>query len=103
MSPNFFAGRENLAAEARKHKLPTVLGLRQFVEAGGRASYGAPIDPLYERAADFLVKIIKGASPSTLPMEQPTKFELALNFKTAKELGLKIPHSVLVSVTNPVE
>ena len=67
------------------------------------ASYGAPIDPLFERAADFVAKILKVASPSTMPMEQPTKFELALNFKTAKEFGLKIPQSVLVSVTNPVE
>ena len=103
MSPNFFVGRENLAAEAGKHKLPTVFGLRQFVGAGGLASYGAPIDPLYERAADFVVKIIKGVSPSTLPMEQPTKFETALNFNVAKALGLKIPQGVLVRVTNPVE
>ena len=103
MSPYFFVGRENLAAEARKQKMPSVFGLRQFVEAGGLASYGAPIDPLFERAADFVVKIIKGASPSTLPMEQPTRFDLALNFKTAKELGLKLPQSVLVRVTNPVE
>ena len=103
MSPNFFLGRENLVAEARKHKLPAVFGLRQFVEAGGLASYGAPIDPLFERAADFVVKIIKGASPSTLPMEQPTRFEVALNFKVAKELGLKLPQAVLVRVTNAIE
>ncbi len=103
MSPAFFSGRENLVAEARKHKMPAVFGLRQFAEAGGLASYGAPIDPLFERAADFVAKILKGASPSTMPMEQPTKFELALNFKTAKELGLKIPQGVLVSVTNPIE
>lgn len=102
-SPFFFGDRERLLPEIRKQKLPAVFGITQFVEAGGLASYGAPINSMFERAAEIVVKIIKGASPATTPMEQPTKFETGLNFKTAKVLGLKIPQAVLVSVTNPVE
>jgi putative tryptophan/tyrosine transport system substrate-binding protein len=103
MSPPIISGRERLAAEARKLKLPTVFGLTQFVEAGGLASYGASLDAMFVRSANYVDKIIKGEAPANLPMEQPTEFDLAVNFKLAKELGLKIPQLVLVRVTHRVE
>lgn len=95
--------RALVGVRSQQAKLPAVFGSRRWVEAGELLSYGAPIDPLFERAADLIDKIIKGASPATMPMEQPARFEVVLNFTTAKELGLKIPQAVLVSVTNSVE
>lgn len=103
MSPRFFAGRESIGAEARRLKLPTVFGLTQFVDAGGLASYGASIDAMYVRAANYVDKVIKGEAPANLPMEQPTEFDLAVNFKLAKEFGIKIAPSVLARVTHRVE
>ena len=103
VSPRFFAGRESIVAEARKLKLPTVFYLTQYVEAGGLASYGASIDAMFVRGANYVDKIIKGEAPANLPMEQPTEFDLAVNFKLAKEMGIKIPPAVLVRVTQRVE
>jgi len=81
---------------AKKHKLPTVFGAREFAEAGGLMSYAPDIADGFHRAATYVDKILKGAKPADLPVEQPTKFELVINLKTAKELGLTIPQSVLV-------
>jgi putative ABC transport system substrate-binding protein len=102
-SPRFQPGRESLVAEARKLKLPTVFYATQFVEAGGLASFGASVDAMFVRAANYVDKIIKGEAPASLPMEQPTEFDLALNFKLAKEFGIKIPQVVLVRVTQRIE
>jgi putative tryptophan/tyrosine transport system substrate-binding protein len=82
----------NLALAAR---LPTIYGVREYVEAGGLMSYGPSWPHMWSRAADFVDKILRGAKPADLPVEQLTKFELVINLKTAKALGLTIPHSVL--------
>jgi len=95
-SPMLFSHRKRLAELAMKHRLPTVVSSREWVEAGGLASYGPDYPDLFRHAARFVDKILKGAKPSDLPVEQPTKFELVINLKTAKALGLTIPPSILV-------
>jgi putative ABC transport system substrate-binding protein len=103
VSPRFQPDRESLVAEARKLKLPTVFYATQFVEAGGLASFGASIDAMFVRAANYVDKVIKREAPKNLPMEQPTEFDLAVNFKLAKEFGIKVPPSILARVTHRVE
>jgi putative ABC transport system substrate-binding protein len=91
----FLAQRAQIAALAAKDRLPSVYGLKEQVEAGGLMAYGASTPPMYRRAAAYVDKILKGAKPADLPVEQPTKFELVINLKTAKALGLTIPQSLL--------
>jgi putative ABC transport system substrate-binding protein len=91
----FTAHRIQIAELALKNRLPTVSGLREVVEAGGLMAYGAHTGELHRRAATFVDKILKGAKPADLPVERPTKFELVINLKTAKALGLTIPPSLL--------
>ena len=92
----FFAIRQRIAELALTHRLPSAVGLRGYVEAGGLISYGADYADLFRRAASYVDKILKGARPADLPVEQPTKFELVINLQTAKRLGLTIPQSILV-------
>ena len=87
--------RARIAEFAAKRRLPTMYGRSLFVDAGGLMSYGADFQHLGRRAATYVDKILKGVKPSDLPIEQPTKFELVINLKTAKKLGLTIPPSVL--------
>jgi len=91
----FFSERRRLVDLAAKHRLPAVYGSREFVDAGGLMAYGANVADLHRRAATYVDKILKGAKPADLPVEQPTKFELVINLKTAKALGLTIPQSLL--------
>ena len=88
---------------AKKHKLPTVFGAREFAEAGGLMSYAPDIAEGFRRAATYVDRILKGAKPADLPVEQPTKFELVINLKTAKALGLTIPHSLLLRADQVIE
>jgi putative ABC transport system substrate-binding protein len=94
-STMFFNERRRMTALAAKNRLPAVYQLREFVEAGGLMAYGTNIADLFRRAATYVDKILKGAKPADLPVEQPTKFELVINLKTAKALGLTIPPSLL--------
>jgi putative tryptophan/tyrosine transport system substrate-binding protein len=80
---------------AKKHKLPTVFGAREFVEAGGLMSYAPDIAENFRRAATYVDKILKGTKPDDLPVEQPMRFALVINLKIAKVLGLTMPPSVL--------
>jgi putative ABC transport system substrate-binding protein len=87
--------RTRITDLAARHRLPAVYGLSEYADAGGLMSYGPSIADLYRRAATYVDKILKGAMPGDLPVEQPTKFELVINRKTAKALGLTIPQSLL--------
>ncbi len=94
--PLLFAHRRRIADLAAKHRLPATYVVREFADSGGLFSFGANQADLYRRAATYVDKILKGAKPADLPVEQPTKFELVINLKTAKALGLTIPQSVLI-------
>ena len=84
-------------------RLPTMHGSREYVEAGGLMSYGPNFLDLYRRAADFVDKILRGANPANIPVEQPTKFDLVVNLTTAKALGLTIPESFLLRADEVIE
>jgi putative ABC transport system substrate-binding protein len=99
----FTETRTQVAQLALKYRLPAMVGHRQIVEAGGLLSYGADIEDLYRHAAVYVDKILKGAKPGDLPIEQPTKFELVINLKTAKALGLTIPPSLLQRADQVIE
>ena len=101
--PVLYLRRRDIADWAVKHERPTIFDLREFVEAGGLMSYGASMADLFRRAALYVDKILKGAKPSDLPVEQPTKFELVINLKTAKALGLTIPPSLLARADQVIE
>jgi putative ABC transport system substrate-binding protein len=95
--------RKRIVELAAKSRLPAMYGLREFVDAGGLMFYGASLQEMYYRAATFVDKVLRGARPSELPIEQPTKFELLINLKAAKMLGLTIPRSVLLRADQLVE
>jgi ABC-type uncharacterized transport system substrate-binding protein len=99
----FPAHRRAIADLAAKHGLPAIYGFRTFVDAGGLMSYGLNLPEAWRRAATYVDKILKGAKPADLPVEQPTKFELMINLKTAKALGLTIPQTLLLQADHVIE
>jgi putative ABC transport system substrate-binding protein len=99
----FLHERKRLMQFALKHDLPGVYAYRELVEAGGLMSYGPNYAHLHERAALFVDKILKGASPADLPVETPTRFEFVLNRSTAKALGLTIPPTLLARADEVIE
>ncbi|HEV2054388.1 MAG TPA: ABC transporter substrate-binding protein, partial [Methylomirabilota bacterium] len=104
LGSNMFSNeRRRLVDLAAKNRLPAVYASRDYVDAGGLMAYGPNFADLYRRAATYVDKILKGAKPGDLPVEQPTKFELVINMKTAKAVGLTIPQSLLGRADHVVE
>ena len=102
-APLFLAERRRVAELAKEAGLPTMFARRENVEAGGLVSYGPKLTEQFRQAATYVDKILKGAKPADLPVEQPTKFELVINLKTAKALGLTIPQSVLLRADQVIQ
>jgi putative ABC transport system substrate-binding protein len=101
--PIMFSHRKQIADFAAKNRLPSAHSTREYAEAGGLMSYGPDVDDMYRRAASYVDRIFKGARPGDLPVEQPTKFELVINLKTAKALGLEIPPKLLALADEVIE
>jgi putative ABC transport system substrate-binding protein len=97
------ANRVQINTLALDARLPTLHGQKPYVEAGGLMSYGANIPDLFRRAADYVDKVLRGTKPADIPVEQPTKFDLVVNLKTAKALGLEVPPSLLARADEVIE
>jgi putative tryptophan/tyrosine transport system substrate-binding protein len=102
-SPSFVEHRPEIAALAIEHRLPTMFVFKSYVQAGGLMSYGVEQLAMYRRLGVFVAKILNGTKPADLPVEQPTKFELVVNLKTAKALGLEVPTSILLRADEVIE
>jgi putative tryptophan/tyrosine transport system substrate-binding protein len=98
-----FVHRDRIIELAARQRLPAMYGWREFVEVGGLMSYGPNVNTILRRAAGYVDRILKGAKPGDLPIEQPTKFELIINLKIAKALGLTIPPSLLARADQIIE
>ena len=103
--PDFLinANRIPIVTSALSARMPTVFGERENVDAGGLMSYGPNVPDMYRRAAEMVDKILRGTKPADIPIEQPTKFELVINLKTAKALGLTVPPSLLAQANEVIE
>ena len=95
MGPFFWVHRQQVAELALRYRLPAFQALRDFADAGLLATYGANLEDLWRRAASYVDRIVRGARPGELPVEQPTRFDLVINLRTAKALGIKVPQTVL--------
>jgi putative ABC transport system substrate-binding protein len=102
-SSRFFTHRTRLAELALKHRLATMFPEREFVDAGGLMAYGPSLPDVWRRSATYIDKILKGAKPADLPIQQPVTFELVVNLRTAKTLGLTIPPAVLRQATEVIQ
>ena len=94
---------KKLAELALQNRFPAIFGFREFADMGGLVSYGANLGKQYRRAAWYVAKIVTGADPGDLPIEQPTRFELVINLKTAKALGLTVPQTLLATADEVIE
>ena len=103
IDPVLNAHRISVNTLANVARLPTIAASREFVEAGSLMSYGPNVPDLFRRAGDYVDKILRGAKPGDLPVEQPTKFDFVINLTTAKALGLKIPEAVLLRADEVIE
>ena len=101
--PFVLANRITINTLAMAARLPTMQSAKEYMEGGGLISYGANLPDLFRRAADFVDKILHGAKPADIPVEQPTKFDLVINLKTAKALGFTVPHNLLVLADEVIE
>ena len=95
--------RDLIVGLAARYRLPAIYFQRSFVAAGGLVSYGIDVTDLFRRAAPYVDRILKGAKPADLPVQQPTRFELAINLKAAKALGLDVPSSLLALADEVIE
>jgi putative tryptophan/tyrosine transport system substrate-binding protein len=102
-SPMAALHRNLIIRLAAQHRLPAVYGLRFYAVAGGLISYGSSTATLYQLAAEYVDRILKGEQPANLPVQESTKFELVINLKTAKALGLAVPQSLLASADEVIE
>ena len=101
--PVFFLEKTRIVELAARQKLPAIYQFREYSVIGGLMSYGPDLNDFWGRAASYVDKILKGAKPADLPVEQPTKFELIINLKTAKALGLTVPQSLLARADEVIE
>jgi len=101
--PLTLGARNEIAALASRLRLPAVYGYREFVEAGGLMSYGTDHGAQWRRGAEIVDLVLKGAKPADIPVEQPTKFELVVNLRTAKALGLTFPPTIIVRADDTIE
>jgi ABC-type uncharacterized transport system substrate-binding protein len=102
-SPFFFRDRTQLADLALRHRMTSMFAFREWVDAGGLLSYGPSITGMFRSAADYVDRIARGAKPADLPIEQPTKFELVLNLKTARAIGIELPTPILLRADEVIE
>ena len=101
--PFTFILRKRIVELAAKSPLPAMYGPREFAVDGGLMAYGANIEDMFRRAATYVAKILEGAKPADLPVQQPTRFALVINLKTAKALGIEVPHNLLVVADQVIE
>ena len=90
------ANRERIGALARKHRVPAIFWLRGYAEAGGLIAYGADLLSVHFRSASYVDRILRGAKPADMPVEEPSRFAMVINMNTAREIGLRVPASILV-------
>jgi putative ABC transport system substrate-binding protein len=102
-SPHFTGQQSWIAEQAIAHRLPTMFTFRNYVEAGGLMSYGVDFPSMFRKTADYVARILKGAKPADLPVEQATKFETVVNLQTAKKIGVELPTSILLRADKVIE